>query len=50
LSGEIPPELGKLTNLSTLYLGGNRLRGCVPASLWEIENSDLNSLGLDDCQ
>lgn len=50
LVGQIPPELGELTNLSTLYLGGNRLRGCVPANLRKIENNDLNSLGLDDCQ
>ena len=50
LVGSIPPELGNLTSLSTLYLGGNRLTGCVPASLREIENNDLNSLGLDDCQ
>ncbi|MXZ19658.1 MAG: hypothetical protein F4Y84_03435 [Caldilineaceae bacterium SB0665_bin_25] len=50
LVGSIPPELGNLTNLSTLYLGGNRLTGCVPASLRDVENNDLNSLGLDDCQ
>lgn len=50
LIGSIPPELGNLTELSTLYLGGNRLTGCVPANLREIENNDLNSLGLDYCQ
>ncbi|MYC96419.1 MAG: hypothetical protein F4X14_15755 [Caldilineaceae bacterium SB0661_bin_32] len=50
LVGSIPPELGNLTSLSTLYLGGNRLTGCVPASLREIDNNDLNSLGLDYCQ
>ena len=50
LVGPIPPELGNLTNLSALYLAGNRLSGCVPANLRAIENHDLNSLGLDDCQ
>ena len=30
LSGSIPPELGSLANLETLYLDGNQLSGCVP--------------------
>ena len=48
--GSIPPELANLANLSTLYLSGNRLSGCVPANLREVENNDLNSLGLNYCQ
>ena len=33
LSGEIPPELGSLSNLTELLLYGNELSGCVPSSL-----------------
>ena len=33
LSGEIPAELGSLSNLEMLRLGGNSLGGCVPSSL-----------------
>ena len=33
LSGEIPPELGNLANLESLWLRGNELSGCAPASL-----------------
>lgn len=50
LVGSIPPDLGNLTSLSTLHLAGNNLTGCVPASLREIDNNDLDSLGLDLCQ
>ena len=33
MSGEIPAELGSLSNLLGLVLGGNDLSGCVPSSL-----------------
>ena len=33
LSGEVPPELGSLSNLESLRLNGNELSGCVPSSL-----------------
>ena len=33
LSGEIPPELGNLVNLQSLWVFANRLSGCVPTSL-----------------
>ena len=33
LSGEIPAELGSLSNLESLRLNGNELSGCVPSSL-----------------
>ena len=46
LSGEIPPELGSLSNLTQLYLHGSRhLSGCVPSS-WEDQlNLDFSQLG-----
>ena len=47
LSGSIPPELD---NLRTLYLSGNRFTGCIPMALWSIEDEDLGSLGLPDCE
>ena len=49
LSGEIPPELGNLTNLTVLTLAGNESRGCVPAGWRSIESNDLNNLGLPFC-
>ena len=31
LSGEIPSELGVLSNLESLYLNGNQLMGEIPS-------------------
>ncbi len=50
LSGPIPPEMSNLSSLSTLYLAGNKLTGCIPASLRQIENNDLDILGLEFCR
>ena len=51
LSGAIPPELGRLTNLEWLYIGGsNEFTGCIPAGLGEVEDSDLDGLGLPFCE
>ena len=49
LTGEIPQELGNLSNLWRLYLRGNQLSGCIPAELRDVENNDLDELGLPDC-
>ena len=43
LSGEIPAELGSLSNLRELSLGENDLSGCVPSSLAD----QLNFVGLE---
>ena len=42
-------ELGRLTNLTVLSLSGNRLTGCVPASLRDVADNDLAQLGLSFC-
>ena len=44
LTGEIPPDLGSLTNLETLYLAINSLTGEIPAELGSLSN--LVSLNL----
>ena len=49
LTGEIPAELGSLTNLTLLRLAGNQLTGCVPDSLQEVEVNDFAQLGLPFC-
>ena len=49
LSGVIPPELGNLTRLEELYLSGNQLSGCVPEVWRNVEENDLESLGLPFC-
>ena len=49
LTGEIPAELGRLTNLTVLHLSGNQLTGCVPASLQDVANNDFAQLGLPFC-
>ena len=46
MSGEIPPELGSLSNLELLGLGENALSGEIPAELGSL--SKLTRLGLSD--
>ena len=50
LTGEIPAELGRLTNLTVLRLAGNQLTGCVPAALRDVEDNDFAQLGLPFCE
>ena len=45
LSGTIPSELGDLSSLTNLHLGGNRLSGTIPPELGKL--SSLTSLRLD---
>ena len=49
MTGAIPPELSNLTNLETLHLAGNPLRGCIPAGLRAVPENDLADLGLPFC-
>ena len=46
LSGELPPELGNLSNLTYLLLGSDALSGEIPAELGSLSN--LTELSLDD--
>ncbi len=49
LSGAIPRELGNLPNLKWLNLSDNRFRGCVPEEWRNVEDNDLDELGLPFC-
>jgi len=44
LTGEISPEIGNLTNLTELSLGGNQLTGSIPSEIGNLTN--LTSLNL----
>ena len=48
LSGPIPPELGNLTQLQVLSLGGNQLSGPIPSELGAFQQ--LQVLYLQDNQ
>ena len=45
LSGEIPTELGNLSNLQRLHLGGNQLTGGIPTELGSLTNMQDLYLG-----
>ena len=45
LSGEIPAELGQLSNLTSLSLNNNQLSGRIPAELGDLSNLRTLALG-----
>ena len=45
LKGEIPPELGELSNLKALELHGHRLTGEIPPELGDLSNLESLRLG-----
>ena len=47
--GEIPAELGSLSNLTELWLNGNALSGEIPPELGNLANlTDLDLTGMVD--
>jgi hypothetical protein len=38
LTGEIPPEIWNLTNLTKLHLGSNQLTGAIPSEIGNLTN------------
>ena len=49
LSGAVRPELETLNGLTQLYLADNQLGGCLPEIWRDIEDSDLDDVGLQFC-
>ncbi len=49
LSGAVPADLENLSGLTQLYLADNRLGGCLPEIWRDIEDSDLDDVGLQFC-
>ena len=45
MNGEIPPELGNLSNLRRLHLDENDLGGCLPTSWQDQLDMDRSNLG-----
>lgn len=54
LVGELPEALADLSNLESLFLGGNDWSGCIPgvltSGLLKLREHDLDQLGLPPCQ
>ena len=49
LTGQIPTEMGNLTNLELITLDGNRFTGCIPIGLRNVSENDFAKLGLPFC-
>ena len=49
MRGNIPPELGNLSNLESLFLGMNQFSGCIPVELGDLPSDLLGQLGLSFC-
>jgi len=47
LTGEIPSEIGTLTNLTSLNLSGNSLTGSIPSEVGNLTNLTLLNLGFN---
>ena len=48
MTGQIPPELGDLTNLTDLFLGFNNLTGQIPPELGDLTNLEWLDLGFNN--
>ena len=49
LTGRVPPQLNALSSLEWLFLAGNRFIGCLPEVWKDIEENDLDDVGLSIC-
>ena len=49
MAGEIPPELGNLSEMQRLHLDENRIIGCIPKRLEDVPDNDLHELELPYC-
>ena len=48
MSGELPAELGSLSNLTHLYLWGNDFSGGLPSELGSLSNLEILALGINE--
>ena len=49
IGGELPLEWENLSGLKVLYLNTRRLTGCIPASLRDVERTNLRQVELPNC-